>query len=362
MKKFLVALLGVLLLAPVVASADTPAGVIWTSPNIFWTNGGNGTGGGSSAFSALTSSTNTSAAMLVGNGATLGPSGTGKVTANLFTPLQSAIAFADTPYSVTAGDETISCDATGGAVVINLPAATGTGRMLRVKKLDATANGCTLTRAGADTIDGATTVALTVQYAATSIEDSASTTWIKTQVGQLTGGVVGLLAVANGGTGADQSAIAKGGILVGTAAGTIGIKAVGTDAQVLTADAASAGGVKWAAGGGTTYALNPQTGATYTTTSADTCSAGTITNVGNAGTLTVTLLNDPPAGTAPLCACVGAAQSMVFQPSAGETMYFNGATAASVSCATIGCCITIKPITTGSGAMWIAASYSGPLS
>jgi hypothetical protein len=40
------------------------------------------TGGGSSAFSAITGSTNTTAAMLVGTGASLGPTGTGTVSAN----------------------------------------------------------------------------------------------------------------------------------------------------------------------------------------------------------------------------------------------------------------------------------------
>lgn len=40
--------------------------------------------GGSSAFSALTGSTNTTAAMLVGTGASLGPTGTGTVTANAY--------------------------------------------------------------------------------------------------------------------------------------------------------------------------------------------------------------------------------------------------------------------------------------
>lgn len=41
-----------------------------------------GGGGGSSAFSAITGGTNTGAAMVVGNGASLGPSGTGTVNAN----------------------------------------------------------------------------------------------------------------------------------------------------------------------------------------------------------------------------------------------------------------------------------------
>src|SRR5438132_805742 len=40
-----------------------------------------GAGGGSTAFSAITSATNTSAAMVVGSGASLGTSGTGTITA-----------------------------------------------------------------------------------------------------------------------------------------------------------------------------------------------------------------------------------------------------------------------------------------
>lgn len=61
----------------------------------------------------------------------------------------------------------------------------------------------------------------------------------------LTLGWTGFLAPARGGIGADISGIAKGGVLTGTAAGTIGIKTVGSDDTVLTAASASAGGVAW---------------------------------------------------------------------------------------------------------------------
>ncbi len=57
----------------------------------------------------------------------------------------------------------------------------------------------------------------------------------------------GQVALARGGTGIDASGIAKGGLLVGTAAGTVGIKAAGADGLMLVADSASTGGMKWSA-------------------------------------------------------------------------------------------------------------------
>lgn len=59
------------------------------------------------------------------------------------------------------------------------------------------------------------------------------------------------VTMAQGGNGADLSAIAKGGLITGTGSGTVGITVVGTDGKVLSADAASAGGVKWIAATGT---------------------------------------------------------------------------------------------------------------
>jgi hypothetical protein len=95
------------------------------------------------------------------------------------------------PYAVTATDSFIYCDATAGAVVINLPAATGTGRDISFKKIDSTANACTPTRAGSDTIDGATSYSLTAQYAASKITDAASAVWYRTHTNQLGGDVIG---------------------------------------------------------------------------------------------------------------------------------------------------------------------------
>lgn len=57
------------------------------------------------------------------------------------------------------------CDATSGAFAITLPAAgLNESRILIIKKSDVSANAVTVTRAGSDTIDGATTFALATQY------------------------------------------------------------------------------------------------------------------------------------------------------------------------------------------------------
>jgi hypothetical protein len=105
---------------------------------------------------------------------------------------ETSVNFAASPYTVVAADSVLSCDATGGAVVINLPAATATGRFLTIKKIDSTANACTPTRAGADLIDGGTSYSLTVQYASSAIVDSASAVWIRTHINQMVGDVTGL--------------------------------------------------------------------------------------------------------------------------------------------------------------------------
>lgn len=97
-----------------------------------------------------------------------------------------------TPYSVTSTESYVACDATSGTIVLTLPAATGTGREITFKKIDASANACTPTRAGSDTIDGATTVSMTVQYATVKLVDRASGAWSRSHVNQLAGDVTGI--------------------------------------------------------------------------------------------------------------------------------------------------------------------------
>lgn len=65
----------------------------------------------------------------------------------------------------------------------------------------------------------------------------------------LANGVTGTLPVGNAGTGI--TSYTKGDILVATGAATLAKLGVGTDGHILTADAAQASGVKWAAAAGT---------------------------------------------------------------------------------------------------------------
>ncbi len=75
-----------------------------------------------------------------------------------------AITVADTPYSVDAGldpDLVILADASGGAITIDLPAAsTVGGHHYWIKRIEASVNVITIDPYSAETIDGASTYAL----------------------------------------------------------------------------------------------------------------------------------------------------------------------------------------------------------
>ena len=73
----------------------------------------------------------------------------------------------DSPYTVTYKDSVVLADATGGNITVATPAAsTCTGRVWTVKKTDASANTVTIDPNGAETIDGAATRLLAIQYTA----------------------------------------------------------------------------------------------------------------------------------------------------------------------------------------------------
>jgi hypothetical protein len=84
-----------------------------------------------------------------------------------------------TTYTATAADDILLGDATSGAFSITLPAATSsTGLVLTIKKIDASANAVTIDGNASETIDGATTKALSSQYASYEIACNGSAWYI----------------------------------------------------------------------------------------------------------------------------------------------------------------------------------------
>jgi hypothetical protein len=86
-----------------------------------------------------------------------------------------------TAYTVTNGDYKILANATGGAFTITLPAASAVppGWEVRIEKTDASGNAVTISRAGADTIEGATTVSLAAQFNITRLTSDGTSIWYK---------------------------------------------------------------------------------------------------------------------------------------------------------------------------------------
>ena len=82
-------------------------------------------------------------------------------------------------YTATATDYAIICDATSAAFTITLPAAAShTGRVYHIKKIDATGNAVTVDGNSSETIDDATTATLASQYDAVTIQSDGSEWWI----------------------------------------------------------------------------------------------------------------------------------------------------------------------------------------
>jgi hypothetical protein len=85
-----------------------------------------------------------------------------------------SIVFADSPYTA-AGETVILSDATNGNIVVNLPtAASAIDRTYHIKKIDASANTITVTPNGVETIDGAATYVINVQYNSIQIVSDGS--------------------------------------------------------------------------------------------------------------------------------------------------------------------------------------------
>ena len=72
--------------------------------------------------------------------------------------------------TLTAYDDVLLVDASGGDVTVSLPALVASaGKVFHVKKTDSSANTVTLDGDGSETIDGATTIVTATQYTAWSV-------------------------------------------------------------------------------------------------------------------------------------------------------------------------------------------------
>jgi len=84
-----------------------------------------------------------------------------------------------TSYTIGATDAIIFADATSGNVTITLPAAASfAGYRFHVKRIDASANTCSVTRSGSDTIDGMTSFTIDQQYTSIMIVSNGSAWYI----------------------------------------------------------------------------------------------------------------------------------------------------------------------------------------
>ena len=91
-------------------------------------------------------------------------------------------AFGASPYTATLTQLRTSyyrCSSSVGAdFVFNLPAATGSGDIAIIKKLDSNAHNIAVTPNGSDTIDGVNAVSnISIQYSTLQLVDAASGAW-----------------------------------------------------------------------------------------------------------------------------------------------------------------------------------------
>ena len=103
----------------------------------------------------------------------------------------TTVLFAQTPYTILSTDQRILCTTSGGAITLNLPASTGGQRSIGVIS-DSTAHLCTVTRAGSDTINAATTWSVNGVASLVTFLDYASGKWAANP------GYIGTLVMSGG--------------------------------------------------------------------------------------------------------------------------------------------------------------------
>jgi hypothetical protein len=135
-----------------------------------------------------------------GSVATATPTVAGVVT-SYFPTIQSAIktvSSADYTITTTDGYELVYVTTGASNRTITLPAASSnTGRVITIKKSDSGSGAAVVTRAGADTIEGSTSISLTRQYDWLSLNCDGST-WIRTGHGIVNPGTTAGLVSSSG--------------------------------------------------------------------------------------------------------------------------------------------------------------------
>jgi hypothetical protein len=110
----------------------------------------------------------------VADGQYLVRSGASVVGASVVTPALSVVT-KTAAYTLTDADDVILVDATSGAVTITLHAvATAKRKPYYFKKIDAGGNAMVLEPDGAETVDGAANISVTVQYTAYTLFPTSS--------------------------------------------------------------------------------------------------------------------------------------------------------------------------------------------
>jgi hypothetical protein len=82
-------------------------------------------------------------------------------------------------YTISGTDVVVFADATSGNVTITLPTASANaGYRFYVKRIDGSANTCSIARSGSDTIDGQTSISLDLQYTSLTVVSDGSAWYI----------------------------------------------------------------------------------------------------------------------------------------------------------------------------------------
>lgn len=116
------------------------------------------------------------------NLSTTGTLGAGAITGTSLTNngalYESITSTSDATYTVLSTDRNIYVTAsTGNNKTVALPAATGTGRILQIKKVDTSVATVTVDGNSSETIDGAITYVLSIPMESITIQDVASGIW-----------------------------------------------------------------------------------------------------------------------------------------------------------------------------------------